>query len=144
MKYLYKYNRDISHRKIKMDKISIIKKNILSFIEYKGFTKYEFYKKTGISNGILSQNNGLSEENILKILNKFPELSEKFLLTGEGEMLKTDPNQSSCVTEQQAYYGHAQEQTIEKLLDRIERQAEEIGRLKSLLNETNKTEATEK
>lgn len=127
-----------------MDKISFIKKNILSFIEYKGFTKYEFYKKTGISNGILSQSNGLSEENILKILNNFPELSEKFLLTGEGEMLKSDASQDFCVTENRVQYGSSQEQTIEKLLDRLERQAEEIGRLKSLLNETNKTEATEK
>ncbi|MDP4202457.1 MAG: hypothetical protein Q8861_07160 [Bacteroidota bacterium] len=127
-----------------MDKISFIKKNILSFIEYKGFTKYEFYKKTGISNGILSQNNGLSEENILKILNKFPELSERFLLTGEGEMLKPDISQDFCVTENQVQYGSSHEQTIEKLLDRLERQAEEIGRLKTLLNEPNKTEATEK
>ena len=72
-----------------MQENSIIKKNILQFIEYKGITAYKFYKETGISRGILSQNNGLSEENTLRFLAYFPEVNAEWLLTGNGEMLKT-------------------------------------------------------
>lgn len=72
-----------------MQENSIIKKNILQFIEYKGITAYKFYKETGISRGILSQNNGLSEENTLRFLAYYPEVNPEWLLTGNGEMIKT-------------------------------------------------------
>lgn len=72
-----------------MQENSIIKKNILQFLEYEGITAYKFYKETGISRGILSQNNGLSEENTLRFLAYFPEVNAEWLLTGNGEMLKT-------------------------------------------------------
>lgn len=54
----------------------------------KNISKYEFYQKTGISNGILSQKNGLSEDNILKFLSYFTDINPEWLLTGKGEMLK--------------------------------------------------------
>ena len=69
---------------------SILKERILQFLDFKRITKYEFYQKTGISNGILSQKNGISEENILKFLSVFNEISLEWLLTGKGDMLKTD------------------------------------------------------
>jgi hypothetical protein len=72
-----------------MQENSIIKKNILKFIEYKGISKYKFYQKTGITRGILGQNNGMSEENTAKFLAYFPEIDANWLLTGEGEMLKS-------------------------------------------------------
>lgn len=78
----------------KMRDFSILKKRILQFIDYKGISKYEFYQLSGISNGILSQKNGFSEENILKILSAFGEISPFWLLTGEGDMLKSSPNVS--------------------------------------------------
>ncbi|MDR2026505.1 MAG: hypothetical protein LBQ01_02980 [Prevotellaceae bacterium] len=73
-----------------MQENSLIKKNILKFIEYKGFSKYKFYQKTGITRGILDQNNGMSEENTAKFLTYFPEIDANWLVTGEGEMLKKD------------------------------------------------------
>lgn len=62
----------------------------MKFLEYKGVSKYEFYQKTGISNGILSQKNGLSEENLLRFLNYFGEISPEWLLTGNGPMLRSN------------------------------------------------------
>ena len=62
----------------------------MKFLEYKGVSKYEFYQKTGISNCILSQKNGLSEENLLRFLNYFGEISPEWLLLGKGEMLRND------------------------------------------------------
>ncbi|MDO4763871.1 MAG: hypothetical protein Q4A00_05765 [Flavobacteriaceae bacterium] len=71
-----------------MQEKSLIKQNILQFIDYKGITKYKFYQKTGITRGILDQNNGMSEENTAKFLAQYPEINPEWLLTGEGEMLK--------------------------------------------------------
>lgn len=71
-----------------MREISIIKENILQYLEFKGVSKYEFYKKTGVSNGVLSQKSGLSEENTLKFLSYYTDVNAEWLLTGKGEMLK--------------------------------------------------------
>lgn len=82
-----------------MQKKSLIKKNILYFIDCKGITKYKFYQDTGITRGILDQNNGMSEENTAKFLAYYPEVSPEWLLTGRGEMLKPEhENQSQEVT----------------------------------------------
>ena len=70
-----------------MREISILKKRILQFLDYKGIKKSKFYEKTGISNGILSQTNGLSEENLLKFLEIYQDCNKKWLLSGEGSMI---------------------------------------------------------
>lgn len=70
-----------------MREISILKERILQYLDNKGITKYEFYKNTGISNGILSQKNGLSEENQLRFLSYYTDINPTWLLTGRGEML---------------------------------------------------------
>ena len=72
-----------------MREFSVIKQNILQFIERQDISKYELYKKTGISNGTLSQKGGMSEENIIKFLSVYREVSAEWLLTGKGEMLKS-------------------------------------------------------
>lgn len=69
---------------------SILKDRILKYLENKGVSKYEFYQKTGISNGILSQKNGLSEENVLKFLSYYKDINPSWLLTGNGSMLLDD------------------------------------------------------
>ena len=70
-------------------KKSIVKQNILQFIELKGLTKYEFYKKTRITRGVLDQNNGMSEDNIARFLACYPEIDANWLITGEGSMYRT-------------------------------------------------------
>jgi phage repressor protein C with HTH and peptisase S24 domain len=69
---------------------SLIKQNILRFIARINITPYEFYKKSGVTRGILSQNNGISEDNIARFLALFPEVNTEWLLTGKGNMTKTD------------------------------------------------------
>ena len=73
-----------------MQEKSPIKHNILLFLAKKGITQYEFYQKTGITRGILGQNNGISEENISRFLAYYTEVSPEWLLTGQGEMLRAD------------------------------------------------------
>ncbi len=74
-----------------MNENSHIKKRILEVIDYKGITRYEFYKKSGIARGILDQNNGISEENLFKFLEYMPEINTHWLLTGQGTMEHSRP-----------------------------------------------------
>lgn len=69
---------------------SPIKQKILLYLTKKGVSEYEFYKKSGITRGILAQNNGISEENLARFLAYAPEVNEQWLLTGNGEMIKGD------------------------------------------------------
>lgn len=69
-------------------KKSVVKQNILQFIELKGLTRYEFYKKTRITRGVLDQNNGMSEDNIARFLACFTEIDANWLITGEGSMYR--------------------------------------------------------
>lgn len=69
---------------------SPIKQRILLFIDKKGISQYEFYKRTGITRCILGQNNGISEENLTRFLDYFPSVSLDWLLTGKGPMLKEE------------------------------------------------------
>lgn len=67
---------------------SPIKRKILLFISELGISQYDFYRKTGITRGILGQNNGISEENIARFLAAYPQVSAEWLLTGRGPMLR--------------------------------------------------------
>lgn len=71
-----------------MQEKSLIKKNILKFLDFKGVSKYKFYQDTGITRGVLDQNNGMSEENTTTFLAYFPEISPEWLLTGKGSMFR--------------------------------------------------------
>lgn len=73
-----------------MQEKSFIKKKILQFIEYKGISKYKFYQETGITRGILDQDNGMSEENTTKFLVHYPEVSTEWLFLNKGNMINTD------------------------------------------------------
>lgn len=92
---------------------SPIKKRILQYLDYKGISQYEFYKNTGITRGILTQNNGISEENISRLLVVFGEISPNWLITGDGNMLKSSsniipkqpPEMSQMVQETSVQYG---------------------------------------
>ena len=76
---------------------SPIKQKILLFLTKKGISQYEFYKNTGVTRGILTQNNGISEDNIARFLAYYSEVSAEWLLTGQGDMLKS-PIQEPAVT----------------------------------------------
>lgn len=69
---------------------SLIKQNILSFLEAKNISQYQCYKDTGITRGVLSQNNGISEENLMRFLAVYTDVSPDWLLTGNGEMLRNE------------------------------------------------------
>lgn len=63
---------------------------ILQFIEYKDINKSIFYKETGLSNGFLDKVKDIGASKLELILKTYPEINFKWLLTGEGEMLKLE------------------------------------------------------
>lgn len=67
---------------------SPIKQNILLYLTEKGVTPYEFYRASGVTRGVLQQNNGISEDNIARFLAYAPDVNIEWLITGKGEMLK--------------------------------------------------------
>ena len=73
-----------------MRDFSVLKQRILQYLDFKGITKYECYKNTGITNGVLSQPNGMSEDNLLKFLSYYSDISTDWLLAGCGSMLRDD------------------------------------------------------
>lgn len=72
----------------KQQEKSPIKQNILLYLENKGVTPYEFYKESGVTRGILQQNNGISEDNIARFLAYAPDVNIEWLLTSKGSMIK--------------------------------------------------------
>lgn len=120
---------------------SPIKQRILLFLSDTGVTPYEFYKNTGVTRGILTQNNGISEDNISRFLAYFPEVNIEWLMTGKGEMLKTKHTPEALIPENEPIPSNKDNKNevtkqdfsasiIERLLATIQEQAEEIGRLR--------------
>lgn len=112
-----------------MQENSIIKQNILKYLEYKGITPYKFYKDNDVTRGILTQNNGITEENLLKFVRFAQDISLNWLLTGEGDMIKpeTQPNASSNTVSPPSEC--CEDGVISTLKDIIKEQAKEIVRL---------------
>lgn len=70
-------------------KKSPIKQRILQYIAHLQISKRVFYTSIGISRGTLESKSGITEDIIRRFLEKFPDVSPLWLLTGEGEMLKS-------------------------------------------------------
>lgn len=63
------------------------------YMKFKGLNDNKITIETGISNGLIGKarkRGALSQENISKILHRYPELDANWLLTGNGDMLKTN------------------------------------------------------
>lgn len=82
-----------------MQEISPIKKRILQYIDIKGLSKYQFYKDSGITRGVLDKDSGISEDNIAKFIAYDTNINFQWLLTGEGPMLKNQKSDNSVVAQ---------------------------------------------
>lgn len=71
---------------------AMTKQRILQFIEFKRISKTVFFQSTGIKRGLLDSdkiNSTVSDVVIAKILVTYPDLNIEWLLTGQGQMLKS-------------------------------------------------------
>ena len=69
---------------------------LLEFINSQGLTKSAFERNAGLSNGYVAKLKGaIGEEKLEGIFKAYPALNKIWLLTGEGEMLKSANNSAS-------------------------------------------------
>ena len=64
-----------------------IRERLRKFIDYKGISRYKFYKDLGLSNGFLDKEGNIGSDKCEKIIYQYPDLNIIWLITGEGEML---------------------------------------------------------
>lgn len=58
----------------------------MEYLSTKGVRPYEFYKSTGVTRGILQQDNGISEDNVARFIAYAPDVNIEWLMTGRGDM----------------------------------------------------------
>lgn len=64
-----------------------IRGRLRKFIDYKGISRYKFYKDLGLSNGFLDKEGNIGSDKCEKIIYQYPDLNIIWLITGEGDML---------------------------------------------------------
>ncbi|PCH99428.1 MAG: hypothetical protein COB81_11245, partial [Flavobacteriaceae bacterium] len=69
------------------------KEKILEFVGSTGLNKTKFCKKCGLSNGYLDSKGSVTSDKLALILENFKNLSVKWLLFDEGEMLLSNNNE---------------------------------------------------
>lgn len=67
-----------------------IKERLISFIAYLGMGQGKFEKECGLANGYVNNiRKSVSPDKLQIIARRFPELNSGWLMTGEGEMLRS-------------------------------------------------------
>lgn len=96
---------------------------IKQFIDHKGIAVSAFERSIGMSNASfgksLKNGGAIGTDKLENFLRVYPEVSPVWLLTGQGEMLGTSEIQAESAGP-----------IIDKMLEKIAEQAEEIGQLK--------------
>lgn len=93
-----------------------VKERLIEYLKYKKISKSEFGRMINVSSAfITSMRSSLQPDKIKRIAFNFPDLNTEWLLTGEGNMLKS--------TEQQS---ESQQDLIERLISIIESQQRTI------------------
>lgn len=72
-----------------MKKNTTQKERIVQFLEKQSISKTRFYSQTGVANGTLDKKSGITGDTITKIYNAYPEINLEWLISGEGDMLKS-------------------------------------------------------
>lgn len=100
-----------------------VKDRLKQFIMFKNISTREFERQIGVSYGFIgNMSKSTSPDKVIKISHQFPELNMTWLLTGEGEMLRTDsrPEQDDDRNSLLATIA-SQQKTIERLTAMLDR-----------------------
>lgn len=76
------------------------KERVILYLKNKGIGQTVFESNTGLSRGVLAQKSGLNATSLEKILLACDDLNPEWLITGKGEMLKSN-NTSSLISSAQ-------------------------------------------
>jgi hypothetical protein len=115
------------------------RKRIIYFIENQRIKPSEFLKKTELKKGFIDkshQDSGASDITLAKILECYPNLSANWLLTGKGEMLLENANES-LIVEKTVFKENLNskefkllKKDLETLKADLQKMNEEIGQIK--------------
>lgn len=114
-----------------------VKERLIIFIRKKGLSQKRFEQAVGLSNGYINQlRHSPSATKLQRIIDAFPDLNDKWLLTGQGEMLKTEKKEE----ERPTFDVTVDKDTLIKLLlhaneHMSEQMAELLERIKNLEEE---------
>ncbi|MDR2146747.1 MAG: hypothetical protein LBE91_09855 [Tannerella sp.] len=103
---------------------------IKKIIKYKHISTRKFCIEIGVANGFLDKVKDVGSKKLLKILNKYPEISPEWLLSGKGDMLRNLSTQTikpviSPLSEQENSH------IIDRILQQLQEQSKEIGHLEA-------------
>ena len=124
-----------------------IKERLLQYLEFKGVTKYRFYKDIGVSNGFLDKDGAIGSDKCEVICSHYNDLSAEWLIMGHGTMLLSEPS-SEAITLSPKKVDLSEIEVlrakIEKLEAKLDEKDEQIGvliRNLDKLTEKNSNEA---
>ncbi|MCV9934510.1 S24 family peptidase [Flavobacterium sp. LS1R47] len=63
---------------------------VKEYLDFKGVSKYKFCQDLGFSNKFLDNSSNMGTDKAGKILHYYPEINSEWLLTGNGNMLKSE------------------------------------------------------
>ena len=83
-----------------------IKERLTAYLRYKGINKSEFGRIIGVSNAYISSiRKSIQPDKAEKIASSFPDLNIAWLMTGEGEMVKSNTGQDFDDKPQEEVHG---------------------------------------
>lgn len=123
----------------------VIKERLLQFINIENIEKARFEKESGLSNGFVDKvGSTIRSKSLDKIRKQFPHLNIDWLLTGEGEMLKTgsihvvgDGNISNTGMTGDVVMGGTDQEVmiLKKRIKELEAEVKELKNDKAILKE---------
>ena len=121
-------------------KIATTKERILQLLENKKISRAKFFKETGIKRGFLDSdklNQAVSDEHFAKIIAKYPDINIEWLISGKGNMLRTD-QVADCSSETSTIRDNNVSTLIAILNRTLAEKDKQIDRLLSIIETTNK------
>jgi len=103
------------------------KEKVLQYLDVKGISKGDFYKKTGFSNGFLTAGKHIGSDNLKIIIDNYPDLSLEWLVMDKGDMILRDNNLNNPMSND---FIEMQKMLLKYKDDEIERLKSEIENLK--------------
>lgn len=135
-----------------MGNISPIKKRIIQYLEYKGYSHYKYYQDTDVSRGVLTKDSGVSEDTWTKTIAHYSDLNPLWLLLGVGEMIKSNVSINNVVSEDLIHYAPVKliekkdnskieylEKTVSSLNNQLSECIKDKEYLRKQFDESNKT-----